>query len=528
MAASQSPDTIDHSEVEPLNPPEASEPIGYNPRPRPVEPVPQVTVSRRGIHVLFGTEGASSLSSVFTLCNSAIGAGVLSLPYAFQCAGLVGCLVLCLVIAAMEAFTMYVLAKFAERYDANSYGSLIRRALGRKTASLLSVVTLIYLWGSSVAYLVIVADTFTSISSSYLGPQVWCSHRSWVLLATGLLVLLMCFPRNLSALERVSVAAVLGFFYTATAVLVRGSQTVINRPDRWGNIQLFHFDIQALYAVSIVVFGFNCHANVVGVFYELEHYPHRLINTLPATPDEFHTLGPLAPKPYTFKLIGMLGAILSAMSIILTGYISVGVAGYMAYPDKVSSNVLNSFPENDVAIQVARGVIGCVVIGHYPLNHHPARRSWEDMLDSLAGVTIPRWVSHIITVAFVASTVATALVVTDLGSVLHMIGGTAASFMIFFLPGLLLMNAAIIKRTVSYGSLSQMADDEELFDDEFAAPGSSIAEAEDQPVLLDKKAGIRDAGLIFVSESKSWLAGMLLVVVSGVVLAVTLVTVMVG
>jgi len=21
--------------------------------------------------------------------------------------------------------------------------------------------------------------------------------------------------------------------------------------------------------------------------------------------------------------------------------------------------------------------IGCVVIGHYPLNHHPARRSWE-------------------------------------------------------------------------------------------------------------------------------------------------------
>ena len=35
--------------------------------------------------------------------------------------------------------------------------------------------------------------------------------------------------------------------------------------------------------------------------------------------------------------------------------------------------------------------------------------------------------------------------VTDLGAVLHMVGGTAASFMIFFLPGLLLMNAAIVK-----------------------------------------------------------------------------------
>jgi solute carrier family 38 (sodium-coupled neutral amino acid transporter), member 7/8 len=35
--------------------------------------------------------------------------------------------------------------------------------------------------------------------------------------------------------------------------------------------------------------------------------------------------------------------------------------------------------------------------------------------------------------------------VTDLGAVLHMIGGTAAAFIIFFLPGLLLVNAAIVK-----------------------------------------------------------------------------------
>ena len=41
------------------------------------------------------------------------------------------------------------------------------------------------------------------------------------------------------------------------------------------------------------------------------------------------------------------------------------------------------------------------------------------------------------------------LQVTDLGQVLHMVGGTAASYMIFFLPGMLLLNAAIVKRTAS-------------------------------------------------------------------------------
>jgi hypothetical protein len=81
----------------------------------------------------------------------------------------------------------------------------------------------------------------------------------------------------------------------------------------------------------------------------------------------------------------------------------------------------------------------------------------QDLLDAVFDVKhIPGWLSAVITVIFVWSNVLTSLVVTDLGEVLHMIGGTAASFMIFFLPGLLLMNAAIIKHTHSYTSLSQL------------------------------------------------------------------------
>ena len=49
------------------------------------------------------------------------------------------------------------------------------------------------------------------------------------------------------------------------------------------------------------------------------------------------------------------------------------------------------------------------------------------------------------------------LQVTDLGAVLHMVGGTAASFMIFFLPGMLLMNAAIVKESASQTDLAAQA-----------------------------------------------------------------------
>ena len=51
------------------------------------------------------------------------------------CAGLVGCFLLCIVLGACEAFPMYVLSKFAERYQAPTYSGLIRKALGRKLSA---------------------------------------------------------------------------------------------------------------------------------------------------------------------------------------------------------------------------------------------------------------------------------------------------------------------------------------------------------------------------------------------------------
>ena len=56
------------------------------------------------------------------------------------------------------------------------------------------------------------------------------------------------------------------------------------------------------------------------------------------------------------------------MATIFLGYMTVGVAGYLAYPTSVGGNVLNAFSASDPVMQAARAVIGAVVIGHFPLN----------------------------------------------------------------------------------------------------------------------------------------------------------------
>lgn len=44
---------------------------------------------------------------------------------------------------------------------------------------------------------------------------------------------------------------------------------------------LIKWDLGALFAIPIIVFGFNCHPNVVTIFSELERHPSSLVPALP-------------------------------------------------------------------------------------------------------------------------------------------------------------------------------------------------------------------------------------------------------
>ena len=48
----------------------------------------------------------------------------------------------------------------------------------------------------------------------------------------------------------------------------------------------------------------------------------------------------------------MLGVIVSAIMVIMIGYLMVGISGYLAFPTTVEGNVLNSFVRGDIIMQV--------------------------------------------------------------------------------------------------------------------------------------------------------------------------------
>ena len=168
---------------------------------------------------------ASLLVSTFNLANCAVGAGVLSVPYAVSELGAVLALVALPAVAAVVIFTLHVLIKAGDVYGAVSYQELVSKALGPLAAHFVSFTLILYIAGSCVAYTIIVADAFASVygalgMSGAVAPGVFGFERTTVIITTNLCILLpLSLLRRTKHLAPTSTVTIIALLYTALAVV---------------------------------------------------------------------------------------------------------------------------------------------------------------------------------------------------------------------------------------------------------------------------------------------------------------------
>jgi hypothetical protein len=210
---------------------------------------------------------ASPSQAVSLLINAAVGAGVLSIPFAFRCAGYIGGPLILASVAIVESFTLYVLSKWAEKTNAASYGELVLHSAGPAAATALCIVMFLYLFGSGVAYLVILGDCFHPILSKLLG-STWYTTRNSAIISIGTAAVLpLCFAESLSAAAGISGVNFVAFLLVVVAIIGRSAETLIAADQPFIGATPFSSSWAA--AVPIAVFGLQCHAQVVAVFNEL-------------------------------------------------------------------------------------------------------------------------------------------------------------------------------------------------------------------------------------------------------------------
>lgn len=460
--------------------------------------------------------GASALSSVFTLLNSAVGAGVLSLPFAFREAGWAGCLLMTLAVAIIEAFTLYVLARYAEVTGSGTYSDLVRKMLGRKASLAMSLVLIIYSYGSATAYLIILGDCFQPMLAQTFG-QVWWTERDLVIFVLATLFMLpLCFPRTLDAISGFSSVTAYALCVVVGMVMYRSLQALQVPHYKWSDVHAFTSVGSSLNALPILAFGFQCHTNLVAVFAELEEEPDLFAGggedassadgehpVTPAHPQEDDTApgtvseeaaAAAAPAPEaeqrvmllhnprrrfvrstvrTPKLLGMVQIVSAAICLTAGFYSAVGLFGYLNFPTTAHSNILLNYSGDDRLMQMARVLMGIIQIIHYPVNHFPARNATRDLLAQLTGRQLQSSAFNSAEVlGFFVATLGLSLVITDLGQVFKLIGGSCGSFFIFGMPGAFCLQYAYSKHITAREGLQEslLADEEAR---EVPRPGGS-------------------------------------------------------
>ena len=93
-------------------------------------------------------------ASIFELLSATLGAGTLSLPFAFRVSG-VGLAGILMLIGALAAYySIHLLVLCSDITRKRSYEEMTRVVFGRKVEILLDISIIIFAWGSTVGYLV--------------------------------------------------------------------------------------------------------------------------------------------------------------------------------------------------------------------------------------------------------------------------------------------------------------------------------------------------------------------------------------
>ncbi|NWS72356.1 AVT2 protein, partial [Crotophaga sulcirostris] len=417
---------------------------GYGVRPPHPMPEPRgMERERRPLLRAGGGAGLSSAGAVFILLKSALGAGLLSFPWAFSRAG--GAVPALLVELGSLVFLVSGLAVlgYAAALSAQpTYQGVIRAVCGAAAGKLCEVCFLLNLFMISVALLRVVGDQLEKLCDSLYSngtlsgaplPLPWYADQRFTLSALCVLIIFpLSVPREIGFQKYSSILGTLAACYLTVVIILKyylqAENLRLSKPPQPSRA----FSWASVFSViPTICFGFQCHEACVAIYSSMRNqsFSHWVVVSV------------------------------LSMLICLLIYSLTGVYGYLTFGEAVASDVLMSYPGNDPVVIIARVLFGVSIITIYPivvlLGRSVVRDMWATPKCGAAAVpeVHERWSRVALTITWMATTLAIALFVPDIGKVIELIGGISA-FFIFIFPGKTLCPCPRRAALVAWGALS--------------------------------------------------------------------------
>mmetsp|Transcript_10841 Transcript_10841/g.16153 ORF Transcript_10841/g.16153 Transcript_10841/m.16153 type:complete len:517 (-) Transcript_10841:174-1724(-) len=348
-----------------------------------------------------------TVCSTFNLLASTVGAGALSLPYAFKLCGIVGGIAAMVTSALLCVYTIRLLIKCRNKVQLCSYEDLSQHCFGKKFALFVDFNIIFFCFGTCVAYLIAIGDIVAPIAAEVLEGSDFeeFGHRKVVITLVGIFLMTpISMVESVTELRFANFFAIFVFFTLVSGVFYRGypviATTPISRRLLYGPGSISGF----LVALPMIMYSFCCHVNVFSIYTQL-HRP---------------------------SIRKMSRVVTSSCGVAFLLYLILAVSGLWQFGGKTKEDILTNLGHSTPVMGTLQ-LLTAVNIGlGFPMNVYPSRFTIEVLLFPDAKPSAFR--RHTITILFVGLVVFCAVFIPNISTVFSVIGSSSAVLVSFILP----------------------------------------------------------------------------------------------
>uniref|UniRef100_A0A673NBE5 Solute carrier family 38 member 8b n=1 Tax=Sinocyclocheilus rhinocerous TaxID=307959 RepID=A0A673NBE5_9TELE len=368
-----------------------------------------------------------SFGAIFIMLKSALGAGLLNFPWAFEKAGGVNTAISVEMVSLVFLISGLVILGYASSISRqNTYHDVVREVCGQRIGHLCEICFVFNLFMISVAFLVVVQDQldklclslYETVTGNTEGemPYHWYTDHRFALFVTCFIIIL-----PLSVPKEIGIQKYTRCYYifpsisyhcpTLTCSIIakyylKDEHTADLTPehsqglDSWASM----FSV-----VPTICFGFQCHEACIAIYSSMENK----------------------------KITHWVFISVTSMIFCLIIYTLTGVFGFLTFGREVASDILMSYPGNDVMMIIARLLFGISIVTIYPIILLLGRsvilteilRFWERR--AIITSVFESRCRLILTILWITVTLLIAIYIPDMSEAISVIGGISAFFLSF-------------------------------------------------------------------------------------------------
>ncbi|XQJ29282.1 Transmembrane amino acid transporter protein/Tryptophan/tyrosine permease family, putative [Leishmania guyanensis] len=355
------------------------------------------------------------LSGTFNLACVTLGAGIMSIPSAFNTSGILMAVVYLIIITSLTVYSITQLSVAMQKTGIYSFEGLARALFGRGGDIIVAILMWILCLGGAIGFVVAIGDIFKPILAHPTVPPFLQQKngRRCIMTAVWLLFMLpLVLPKRVNSLRYASAIGVLSIMifvvcvvYHSIAYGFKGGIRKDLATVRPGNA--------AVSGLSIFCFSYLCQVNVGRIILENTNSTTRKVT---------------------------LQAILSC-SFCGTLYFLTGFFGYAEFGPSLQGNILDKYNpyQSPIFFVVFIGLI-VKLCAAFSLNMLACRTALFQVLHWDVE-TMPYWKHTLVSVPIAIAAFVLGLVVSDINIVFGLAGSLSGGFIGFILPALYVMYA---------------------------------------------------------------------------------------